>query len=111
MDDLLGGIPLSGLGIGSGWALVCIGVIMLFRGTLVTRREVDAKDRTIEALMQSVKDKDEQLKLVLKETAPTLTAFLDDVREAAEIIRNENAQHQELPHWDSRVNTDRGDTS
>jgi ABC-type transporter Mla subunit MlaD len=80
--------PLTGLGIGSGWAIVCLLVIMLFRGTLVTRREVDAKDRYIEALTQALSTKDEQLTLVLKETAPTLTTFLEDVRDAARLVRS-----------------------
>lgn len=87
MDDL-GISPLTGLGIGSGWAIVCVLVLMLFRGTLVTRREVDAKDKHIEALTSLLSTKDEQLTLVLKETAPTLTTFLEDVRDAARLVRS-----------------------
>jgi hypothetical protein len=51
--DAIAGIPLGALGIGSGWALVCVGVIMIFRGDLRTAREARATERQIEALTQA----------------------------------------------------------
>lgn len=43
------GLSLGVLGIGSGWAIVCLGVVMIFRGALVTSREANAIERRAEA--------------------------------------------------------------
>lgn len=37
-------------GIGGGWTIVGALVVMLFKGTLVTRREVDGKDKELDKL-------------------------------------------------------------
>lgn len=42
---MIDGLSLGTLGIGSGWAIVCLIVVMIFRGDLVTRREHDASER------------------------------------------------------------------
>jgi hypothetical protein len=55
------GVNLGVLGIGSGWALVALGVLMIFRGQLITKREAanmqrqnDAKDEELKEWRASV---------------------------------------------------------
>ena len=79
------------LGIGSGWAIVCALVMMLFRGDIITKREARAMERRIEALTKALETRDEQVNLLLKETVPTINTFLDDIRIAAEVARRERS--------------------
>lgn len=51
----LSGIPVIGL---TAPALLLVAVLMIFRGTLVTRREVNAKDAEIDYLRETCAEKD-----------------------------------------------------
>ena len=58
-------IPIGEGGIVGLLVTVLIGlVLMLFRGTIVTRREVDAKDEEIQFLRETNREQVEQLKLL-----------------------------------------------
>lgn len=58
---VLAGLPLGALGIGSGWALCAVVVLMIFRGDLRTPREAKAQDRRIEALERNLETKDKTI--------------------------------------------------
>lgn len=68
--------PLGGIGFGL-WMFW-----MIATGKLVTRREADAMQSTIDSQRQTIQSQSEQLSLIMKETAPTLTQFLEDLRAA-----------------------------
>lgn len=70
--------PLGGLGFGL-WMFW-----MIATGKLVTRREADAMLATIDSQRKTIHSQSEQMSLVMKETAPTLTEFLEDLRAAVE---------------------------
>jgi len=68
--------PLGGIGFGL-WMFW-----MIATGRLVTRREADAMQATIDSQRKTIHSQGEQMSLVMKETAPTLTEFLEDLRAA-----------------------------
>jgi hypothetical protein len=82
------GIPLSALGYGSGWALVAVFVIMLFRGAIVTRREHDGTTQDlraqVEALRETNKHLAEQNSVMLQSAMPTVNSVLTALHQAAE---------------------------
>lgn len=57
----LGGIPLDLLGYGSGWAIVAMGVVMIFRGRLLTPREAAAMERRIEAQASTIEQQNKTI--------------------------------------------------
>jgi predicted transcriptional regulator len=73
-------VALNLVGYGSGWAIVAVGVLMIFRGRLITKREadgmqrvIDARDKTIElqgvaikAIAESVETNNHLIRAVLK---------------------------------------------
>ena len=79
-------LPVFLLGPTSGIAFGLWIFWMIATGRLVTRREADAKDETISAQRRTIESQNEQMLLVLKETAPTLTDFLDDLRGAMKAV-------------------------
>lgn len=59
MIDFLGTeVPILSL---TAPTLLLVAILMLFRGTLVTRREVDSKDEEIRLLREANKTKDETI--------------------------------------------------
>lgn len=76
---MIDGLSLGTVGIGSGWAIVCLGVVMIFRGDLVTRREhngverqrdaaegrLDLKDKTIAEFASAADASNSLIKAVL----------------------------------------------
>lgn len=81
---MLEGIP-AGLPNGIGVVAVVLFVgVLLFRGTLVTRREADAKDRQIEALTAANAEKDHTIsdfKDAIATSNSLIKAVLDVARE------------------------------
>lgn len=59
MDAL--GIPLGTLGYGSGWAIVALGVVMIFRGLLLTPREARAMERRMEAQASTIEQQNKTI--------------------------------------------------
>jgi hypothetical protein len=52
---MIDGVPWPAqLGVGSGWALVCVFVIMIYRGNLVPRRAVNDMIRAHEREMEDI---------------------------------------------------------
>ena len=86
--DQFAGIPVSALGIGSGWALVALFVIMLFRGQIVTRREhenaVAALREQVATLTETSKHLAEQNSVMLGSAMPTVNSVLTALHQAAE---------------------------
>lgn len=70
--------PVGGVGFGL-WMFW-----MIATGRLVTRREADAMTATIDSQRKTIHSQSEQMALVMKETAPTLNEFLEDLRAAVE---------------------------
>lgn len=68
---------------GAGWLLASICVLMIFRGQLITRREAEAKDRTIEAQQRTIDEQGRQLSLMLGESMPTVNNVLTALHKAA----------------------------
>lgn len=85
---MVDGLPLGQLGIGSGWALVAVFVIMMFRGAIVTRREHDnavaALREQVTALTETNKHLAQQNSVMLSSAMPTVNATLTALRQAAE---------------------------
>jgi hypothetical protein len=75
-------IPVFLLGPTSGIAFGMWIFWMIATGKLVTRREADALVATIESQRKTIHSQNDQMHLVLKETAPTLNEFLADLRDA-----------------------------
>lgn len=83
---MIEGVTASQLGIGSGWALVCIFVIMVLRGDLVPRRTYN----------DGLRDRDEwRAAHRISETARQVAA--DQVEELLEHARTTDALIQALP--------------
>lgn len=84
----LAGIPIGTIGVGSGWALVALFVVMLFRGAIVTRREHDDAMKAIRehnaALTETNRHLAEQNTVMLGSAMPTVNATLSALRQAAE---------------------------
>ena len=66
---------------------------MIATGKLVTRREADALNETIMSQRKTIHSQNEQMTLVLKETAPTINEFLEDLRAA---VNNQSGTVDEL---------------
>lgn len=88
------GIPLSALGIGSGWAIVALFVIMFFRGDVISgkvHREIVAdrdkqireRDRRNLATEALAKTATEQNKVLLDSAIPTVNRVLLALGQAA----------------------------
>lgn len=88
------GIPLAGLGVGSGWAIVALFVIWLFRGTVVTgaehKRALGEKDRQIERSEALNREQrilldqlTEQNGILLESAVPTVNAVMSALHRAA----------------------------
>jgi len=69
---MLDGLPVIGM---TAPALLLIAVLMVFRGTLVTRREVDSKDREIAYLREAGVEKDKTI-ADFKEAIDTSNAMI-----------------------------------
>ena len=83
-------LPWDAIGIGSGWALVALFVVLIYRGKLIPRSSYDDQvHEKNEARTESRLRAQENLALteqnntLLHEIAPTLTHFLQDMRETA----------------------------
>lgn len=57
----LGGIPLNLIGYGSGWAIVALVVVMIFRGKLLTPREADAMERRMAAQASTIEQQNKTI--------------------------------------------------
>ena len=87
---MLEGIPLNALGIGSGWALVALFVILIYRGKLMPRQTYDDKAHEADEWRTESRIKDQQIHelteqntAMLRAFGPTLTDFLRGLRQAA----------------------------
>jgi len=69
---MLEGVPVLGL---TAPALLLLAVLMIFRGTLVPRREVDSKDREIAYLREAGVEKDKTI-ADFKEAIDTSNAMI-----------------------------------
>ena len=58
---MIEGLSLGVVGIGSGWAIVTLGVVMLFRGDLRSKREALAQDRRLDAMAETLRHRDEAI--------------------------------------------------
>lgn len=58
---MIEGLSLDLLGIGSGWAIVCLVVIMIIRGDLITRREARGWERQVNASQEREAVKDQTI--------------------------------------------------
>lgn len=58
---MIDGLSLGTLGIGSGWAIVALGVIMIFRGDLITKREARGLERRADAAVGRLDLKDKTI--------------------------------------------------
>jgi len=59
-------VPLTGLGIGSGWSLAAYGVFLVYRGRFVPRELYDAVDKERNDLLQVVTMQAKQLDAVME---------------------------------------------
>lgn len=80
---MIAGIPIEILGYGSGWAILSLLVIMIFRGDLRTTREAKAQDRHIETLAKSIETKDQTIS-EFRETIATSNALIQAVLDVAQ---------------------------
>jgi hypothetical protein len=80
-------IPWNAVGAGSGWAIVGVLVIMLFRGLIVTRREHDGVVSDLReqnaALRETNKHLAEQNSVMLGASMPAFNSLLTALRQAA----------------------------
>lgn len=84
METFVEGTLLSGLGYGSGWALVAMVVVMIFRGTLITRREADALRDENSSLRRTLDEAMRQNTLLMQSTAPVVESTFTALRREAE---------------------------
>lgn len=70
------GVNLGVVGIGSGWALVTVFVLMLFRGSVITGREARALQRRLDAAEEREAIKDQ-----------TIANFRESVDTSNQLIR------------------------
>lgn len=87
----LDGIPVEVLGIGSGWTLVAVFVVLIYRGQLVPRKQYEDKEheanewRTeLRLERQTNHELVEQNNLLLRDVAPAMTAFMASLQQAGE---------------------------
>lgn len=73
---MIEGLDLSVVGYGSGWAIVCLVVVMIFRGTLRTKREADAQDKQLDAMREVLVTKDR-----------TISEFRDSIATSNDLIK------------------------
>lgn len=81
---MIEGLSLGTLGIGSGWAIVCLGVVMVFRGDLRTSREAKSQDRQIDSMRGALETKDRtisEFRDVIATSNDLTRAVLDVARE------------------------------
>jgi hypothetical protein len=80
-------IPWNAVGAGSGWAIVGVLVVMLFRGLIVTRREHDNVVSDLReqnaALRETNKHLAEQNSVMLGASMPAFNSLLTALRQAA----------------------------
>lgn len=69
--------------VGGGWGVVATGVGMLFKGTLVTRREVDTKDSELNRLKDTELVVATQSRDMLAELLPLVKEILEAGRKVA----------------------------
>jgi hypothetical protein len=74
------GIPLATLGYGSGWAIVALGVVMIFRGLLLTPREAAAMERRMEAQASTIEQQNK-----------TIAAFATAVDGVKDVVATNNS--------------------
>lgn len=76
------GLNLDLLGYGSGWAIVCVVVIMIIRGDLITKREARGLERQVSASEAREAVKDETISEFV-EAISTSTAMIQAVLDVA----------------------------
>ena len=78
MDAL--GVPLNALGVGAGWAIVGVVVLMIFRGQLLTPREARGMERRMEAQASTIEQQNK-----------TIAEFAAAVNGVKDVVATNNA--------------------
>lgn len=71
------------MAVGGGWGVVATGVGMLFKGSLVTRREVDSKDQELDRIKDTELVVSTQSRDMLAELLPLVKELIEAGRKAA----------------------------
>jgi len=93
----LAGLPLDALGIGSGWALVALVVVLIYRGQLVPRRTYDDvvhdrnEWRTAHRISESARMEGESHQRVMAETATTMNQLMHEMQERLRVAKSREA--------------------
>lgn len=76
---------------GTGWALVAYFVRMMFTGTLATRREVNEKDRRLQAQEETIQELRDQIGKLAGEYLPTANALMVSLHQVMDRRSDEEA--------------------